>query len=230
MAENFISDFSFEDVTISLRDFLKEGNKIRTRFIADTEWTQNTLYAVEIDTFEIAIKVTYLVNNISNDDVLEFKYFYEDYEYLMRGTVEDIDINFGTITIRVYSIKRVKNRRTYPRFDVSLCCYAIPDVRTKHYYAITNNISRGGISFKTKADIEIGQVIGLNIYLSKDRIISMAIKILRKKALSSSFIYDAEIANINRKSEGYFNELLSVLEQYDDEMYFNYINTLNKSE
>lgn len=230
MAENFLSDFSFEDATLNLGDFLKEGNKIKSRFVTDTEWTQNTIFSVEIDTFDIGIKVAYIVKNISDDDVLEFKYFYDDFEYLLRGTVEEINVNFGTITVRIYSIKRIKNRRTHPRFDVTICCYAIPDIRQKHTYAITNNISKGGISLQTKADMDIGQILGLNLYLSKDRIISMAVKILRKKASNSNFIYDTKIESINRKSESYFNELISILEQYDDELYFKYINSLNKSE
>ncbi|MGE5329844.1 MAG: PilZ domain-containing protein [Deltaproteobacteria bacterium] len=229
MDNNQNSNFSFEEINLNLRDFLKEGNKIKTKFVTHSDWTQNTIFSVETDTFEIGIKVAYIVNNISNDDVLEFKYIFEDFEYLLRGTVEEINLNFGTIVIRIYSIQRIKNRRLHTRFDVSLCCYVIPEAGEKHYYGVTQNISQGGISLQTKAVMEIGHVFGLNIYLSKDRIISFAVKILRKKASGSDFIYDTTIESINRKSEAYFKELCEVLEKFDDELYFKYINSLNKN-
>jgi len=229
MNTNQNSDYSFENVFLNLQDFLREGNKIKTKFVTNTEWIQNTICSVETDTFEIGIKVSYIVNNISNDDVLEFKYFFEEYEYLIRGTVEEINLNFGTIVIRVYSIQRVKNRRIHTRFGVALCCYVIPDAMKKHCYAVTQNISKGGVSLQTKANMDIGHVFALNIYISKDRIISLAVKILRKKASGSDFIYDTNIETINRKSEAYFKELFEVLEKYDDELYYKYINKLNKN-
>ncbi len=229
MTENVIQDTTMETVKIDLREFLKEGNKIRTKFITGSEWITNTITLVEEDTFEMHLKVAYAVNNISKGDAMTFKYTYDKYEYVLSGTVDEINLYENLITINIYNIRQFSNKRKDTRFDVSLCSYIIHDYMQKPTYALIQNISKGGISLETKADLSVGCTFGLNLFLSKDKIISLVGKILRKKTNPSSFIYDAQVDSINRNSIALFEELFSVLEKFDDELLYNYINSLNKT-
>lgn len=229
MTENIIQDTSMETVKIDLREFLKEGNKIRTKFITGSEWIINTITLVEEDTFEMHLKVAYVVNNISKGDAMTFKYTYDKYEYVMNGTVDEINLYENLITINIYNIQQFSNKRKDMRFDVSLCSYIIYDYMQKPTYALIQNISKGGISLETKADLSVGSTFGLNLFLSKDKIISLVGKILRKKTNPSNFIYDAQVDSINRNSIALFEELFSVLEKFDDELLYNYISSLNKT-
>lgn len=223
------NETSFEELNISLNEFLKDGNNIKTKFITDSEWIQNTISNIEEDTFKIKVKISYVMNHIARNDVMEFKYQLDEYEYVLRGTIEEINIDSNTILVRIYNIKRIKNRRKDIRFDVNLCCYILLENAPKPFYSVVNNISRGGISVQAKADMDVGSSVMLNLYLAKDKIISLAVKILRKQAVEQNFIYDASIENIGRKSQELFDELFSVLETFDDDLFFEYINKINKT-
>ena len=217
-----------ENISIDLRDFLKEGNKIRTKFLSGSEWIINTITLVGIDIFEINLKVSYVVNNISKGDAMTFKYSYENLEYVMNGTVDEIDLYENLITISIYSIQQFKNKRKDTRFDVALCSYIIHDYNEKPTYALIQNISKGGISLETKADLNVGSTYGLNMFLSKDKIISLVGKVLRKKSNPHNLIYDTQIISVNRNSLELYEELFSVLEKFDDGLFYDYINSMNK--
>ncbi len=214
--------------SFDLREFLKVGNKIRTRFITGSEWITNILTDVRLDTFEIHLKVNYVVNNISKGDAMAFKYSYDNVEYVMKGTVEDINLYENLVTVYVESIEQHSNRRQEPRFDVSFCGYVLQNGIQKPSYALVKNISRTGVSLECKTDMCQDSVFRLDIFLSKDNIISMSCKILRKSAAQSNYQYDAAIEILGKNSSSLFEKLFSVLQEYDDEALFNYIASLNK--
>ena len=217
-----------ENINIDLREFLKEDNKISTRFITGSEWINNKITFVGSDTFEMHLKVSYVMNNISKGDAMAFKYTYENYEYVMSGTVEEINLYENLITISIYNIQQFTNKRKDARFDISLCGYVVFDYMQKPIYALIQNISRGGISIQTKADLNVGTTCGLNLFLSKDKIVSLVCKVLRKKSNPSNFAYDTQVESINRNSTELYDKLFSILEKYDDELFYNFINLINK--
>lgn len=230
MSENeTIENILVEKINADLREFLKEGNRIRTKFVTGSEWINNTITFVGPDMFEMHLKVSYVMNNISKGDALTFKYGYENLEYVMDGVVEEINLYENLITIRVYNIQKFTNRRKDIRFDVSLCSYVVYDYTQKPTYALIQNLSKGGLSLETKSDLDIGATCGVNIFLSKEKIIFLVCKVLRKKSNENNSVYDTQITSINRKSQDLFDQLLHILGKYDDELFFNYITSLNKS-
>jgi len=62
MQDNELLESLPENISIDLRDFLKEGNKIRTKFLSGSEWIINTITLVGIDTFEINLKVSSIIS------------------------------------------------------------------------------------------------------------------------------------------------------------------------
>ena len=221
--ENFI-----ENVTLALSEFLKEGNKIRTKFSNGSEWITNTILQIYKDTFEMNLKVSYVINNISRGNTMSFKYNYDSFEYVLNGTVDEINLYENIISIHIKSKQKYSNRRKDIRYDVSLCSYVIHNYNEKPIYALLQNISKGGSSFESKADLTVGETIGLNIFVSKDNIISVMGKILRKNATPNNFAYDIQFITFKPESIKLFDELLSVLEKFDDELFYNYIRALNE--
>ncbi len=228
MSETRFQENRVEILNFDLREFLKIGNKISTRFITGSEWVTNILTDVRLDTFEIHLKVNYVVNNISKGDAMAFKYSYDNVEYVLKGTVEDINLYENLVTVYVDSVEHHLNRRQEPRFDVSFCGYVLQSDIQKPVYALVKNISRTGISLECKTDMDEDSVFKLDIFLSRDKIISMKCKALRKSAAQGTYLYDAAIESLDKNSSGIFEKLFSILLEYDDEVLFNYIASLNK--
>ena len=227
--DNFEDQEDFiENVTLELREFLKEGNKIRTKFLTGSEWITNTILQIYKDTFEMNLKVSYVINNIARGNAMTFKYNYESFEYVLNGTVAEISLYENIISIHIHSKQKYNNRRKDIRYDVSLCSYVIHNYNEKPIYALLQNISKGGASFESKADLIVGEPIGLNIFVSKNNIISVMGKILRKNATPNNFAYDINFITFKTESTKLFDKLLAVLEKYDDELFYNYIRALNE--
>jgi len=218
---------SEENTEVELRDFLKVGNKISVRLANGNDWSSNTIINLNKDSFDIPLKVFYVLSKISIGDAMVFNYVIDTYEYVLNGSVEEINLYENVISISIHSVKKYNNKRKDPRFFVALGGYVIKDYNEKPIYSLLKNISRGGVSFESKCDLTLGSVVGLNIFISRDRIISAMLRILRKEAITNTFLYDAKFEGFNKDSKRSFDELLSVLEKYDDELFYNYIKSLN---
>jgi phosphopantetheine adenylyltransferase len=114
------------------------------------------------------------------------------------------------------------------RYVLSLCSYITTSSSEKPIYALIKNISHVGAAFESKANIELGDEVGLKIFLSKDKIITIIIKVLRKRPSQTNFMYDIQFINLTQHSNELFDELMSVLEKYDDDIFYNYIRSLNQ--
>lgn len=216
---------TFAAQNFDLRNILKKGSKIATKFINSSEWINNTITEVGTHSFQIHLKIAYVINNVILGSIMTFKYFYENTEYVINGVVEEIDLYNSLIKINVYSIEEFSNQRNEPRFNISLCAYIMDNTNLqKPQYALIKNISRSGILFETKAILAEQNHYQLNIFLSRQRIISITCKILDKRSMLSINIYHAVIDSINENSIQLFEELISILEQYDEELLYSFLN------
>lgn len=217
-----------ENVQLDLREFLKEGCKICSKSLTGSKWITNIILELNKETFQIKLKISYVINNISKGDAMIFKYNCEGFEYVLNGTIDDISLYDSIISVHIYNIQKHSNKRKDERYNVSLCSYVIQNYNEKPIYALICNISKGGASFESKTDLVVGATVGLNIFVSKDNIISVMGKILRKNATSNSFAYDMEFLSFKPESLKLFEELIEVLEKNDDDLFYNYIKALNE--
>jgi hypothetical protein len=146
-------------------------------------------------------------------DFISVRFSYSENEYVLDGQVTDIDIyNEYSISIFVNNINIYKNRRNHYRYYAKLGANLKVNQSEKGTYSIVTNISLSGIGLISKADINVGSPILLDLFLSSKNIIPIKGSIVRKKALNYGYEYGIAISNISSEIQKKLETLLDRLE------------------
>ncbi|MCX7923358.1 MAG: PilZ domain-containing protein [Clostridia bacterium] len=219
---------------VRLREFLKEGNIIRTKLCENPNWVTNIVYAIDDEFIEIDIGLEkdYIDNIIMIGDTMKCKYTTDNNEYTVIGWVTRINNaqQPQSLTIRVHQIEVFDNKRDSYRYDVYLSAAVKANRRdSKGVFAILTNVSRTGAAFVVSKDVEdmlkinndSGQDkhIFVEVYINTDTLFSFEGVIMRKYSRERGIEYGVKFVDMEIDSEKTLNDLLIELANKDKEFY-----------
>lgn len=194
---------------------LKEGVVVYTKLSSSNIWHQNIVYKVEDDSVSVALITGYLESIIMHGQTMTIKLTEEDVEYLFIGTVTQIQPQFPSyVTIKIKTIKDLKNSRVFPRYDVYVAANIRDDNSDAEHFAIIHDISLTGMAFYSKSDFSVdnGQ-LNLTIYLPNKNILC-AKGIVNRKINNESYIdYGMKYTDMQEETNNSLYSYFSALEE-----------------
>jgi hypothetical protein len=218
---------------IKLRDFLKEGLIIRTKYCDGPNWVTNVVYSINEDFIEVdlGLEKDYIDNLLMVGDTMKCKYTDDEQEYSFIGWITKIKADFPqSITIRVHQIEKFGNKRNSYRYDVYLCS-VIKTSRSdaKGMFTIVTNISQTGVAFVMKEGIEktidvdgkdiANSNLFFEVYVSPENTLFFEGIIVRKSKVEKGIEYGGLITDIDLENEKKLNDLVNELANKDKEFY-----------
>lgn len=197
----------------NLKYTLQSGSTVFTQCFPNDEWLPNVIKKVDENIIEMNLNDYYFRKGLMVGDFISVRFSYSEDEYVLDGQVTDIDIyNEYSITVFVNNINIYKNRRHQYRYYAKLGATLKVDMSEKGTYSIVTNISLSGVGLVSKADINVGSPILLDLFLSSRNIIPIKGSIVRKKALNYGYEYGIAISSIDNGIQEKLKELLDKLE------------------
>lgn len=196
-----------------LKYALQPGSTVFTQCFPNDEWISNNIKKVNGNIIEINLNDYYFRKGLMIGDFISIRFSYDENEYVLDGQVTDIDIyNEYSVTVFANNINVYKNRRRHYRYYAKLGANLKVNSTEKGTYSIVTNISLSGVGLVSKADINVGSPITLDLFLSSKNIIQVNGTIVRKKALNYGYEYGVLIPNIDNEAQERLKQLLDKLE------------------
>lgn len=203
-----------EESKISLdKNLIIPGLLVETKFPHNSKWVTNIVESVNTDIITIPLVQDYFKENSLIEDTIQIEFVDSEHQFKIDGKILNIDvIGTQTISIKVLNFFTYKNKRKSIRHYINLGA----NVKTPfedNLMAIVTNVSKTGVCFVTKWDLEIGTEIKIDILLSLNEIISFKGKIVRMNPVPFGFEHaiefddDPEInKNVNKIIKGIEDE------------------------
>ena len=194
---------------------LKEGTVVSTKLATSNIWHQNIVYKVEDNSVSIALITGYLESIIMPGQTMTIKLTNEDMEYLLFGSISEIQPQFPSlVTIDIHNIRDLKNSRVFPRYDV----YVAANIKTKNsedeHFAIIHDISLTGMAFYSKRDFSTAtEQLNLTIFLPNKHIIAAKGTIIRKVSYDSYIDYGINYTDMQEENNNSLYAFFSTLEE-----------------
>lgn len=197
----------------NLKYALQIGSTVFTQCFPNDEWVPNTIKNVDENVIEMNLNDYYFRKGLMVGDFISVRFSYSENEYILDGQVIDIDIyNEYSVTVFVNNINIYKNRRHHYRYYAKLGANLKIDSSEKGTYSIVTNISFSGVGIISKANINVGASVLLDLFLSSKNIIPIKGSIVRKKALNYGYEYGIAISEIEGEIQERLKDLLDKLE------------------
>lgn len=197
----------------NLKYVLQPGGIIFTQCFSNDEWLPNVIKSIHENIIEMNLNDYYFRQGVMVGDFISIRFSYSENEYVLDGQVTDIDIyNEYSITVFVNNINIYKNRRHQYRYYAKLGANLRVSSSEKGTYSIVTNISLSGVGIISKANINVGSPVLLDLFLSSKNIIPVKGSIMRKKALNYGYEYGIVVSGIDIGIQEKLKELLDKLE------------------
>ena len=197
----------------NLKYILQSGYTVYTRCFIDDEWLPNTIKETTDNLIKINLNDYYFKKGVMVGDFISVRFSYEESEYILEGEISDIDIyDTYTISIFINNVNIYINRRTYFRFYAKLGASLKTNISEKGTYSIIVNLSLSGLALISKANINVGSNVFIDLFLSSKNLVPISGSVIRKKALNYGYEYGILIADISDTSEVKLKNLIEKLE------------------
>lgn len=178
------------------------GLLIKTKFPHNGEWITNIIESVNNDIISVPLVESYFKKNSLIEDDIMIEFFDNEHQYNIDGRILKIDITGSqTMSIQVLNFSTYRNKRKSVRHYINMGA-SIKTPIEDNLMAIVTNVSKTGICFVTKWELDLGTEITLNILLSLNEIITFKGKVVRMEPVSFGFEHAIELEEnleINKK-------------------------------
>jgi hypothetical protein len=209
---------------------LKEDMVINTRLSSSNIWIPNVVYKVENHTVTVGLLSEYLENIIMLGQNMTLKVSSSKTEFLFEGEIVGINPDFPSyVTIKIRDIKKLKNIRTEPRYDVYLGSVVKPATSGEECFAIVHNISLMGMAFYSRDDYKIGdQIFEFSICLSDSKTVKAIGKVTRVSLKEHFSDYGFQFTETNEKNNMLISDLFNSIEDEKDKLREEYLSCVKK--
>ncbi|NLP15208.1 MAG: PilZ domain-containing protein [Clostridium sp.] len=199
---------------------LKEDMIISTRLSSSNIWIQNIVYKVENHMVTIGLLSEYLENIIMLGQNMTLKVSNPKTEFLFEGEIVKITPDFPScVTLKIRDIKKLKNIRTFPRYDVYLGAVIKPSDSDEEYFAIVHNISLVGMAFYSRDDFKIGdQSFEFSVYLPDSKTVKATGKVTRVSLKEHFSDYGFQYTQTNGESNTLLPDFFNSIEDEKDKL------------
>ncbi len=168
---------------------------------------------MEVDESTVTVKLTkeFALMNFLVGDPVVFGYESGEDIYIYGSIIEEIDVSKNIVKLKIDKVDIEANRRKAERYPVSL--YADIKLREsgKKYLATIKDISYYGMLVYTKAELEIGELLDVAIYMEKSMVFFNT-NIIRKNIGPSFYEYGLGIIYTDTNSLNLMKEYLKRLQ------------------
>jgi hypothetical protein len=209
---------------------LKEDMVIGTRLASSNIWLQNIVYKVENHMITTGLLTEYLENIIMLGQNMTLKVSNPKTEFLFDGEIVKINPDFPShVTLKIRDIKKLKNIRTYPRYDVYLGATIKPFDSDEEYFAIVHNISLVGMAFYSRDDLKMGdQKYEISVYLSDSKVVKATGKVTRVSLKEHFSDYGFQYFELNEESKILLSEHFDSIEDEKDKLHEEFLTCVKK--
>jgi len=210
---------------LNIESFLKNGDIIRTKKYGFEKWNTNIVFEVKDDVLvlDAGINEEYF-KHIKMGDEMECKVTKNDFEYTIKGCVNEVSTNpIQVMTLRVEGIRKYNNLRKDLRHFVYLFALIKKDKNDSNpTFAVVTDISKGGVAvlISNKQDLDdnfMNDSAYFEVSLEDQRVIKFEGQIRRKKQTDKGLEYGIQIKEIDEANKAILNEYVDELQNTDEE-------------
>lgn len=209
---------------------LKEDMVVNTRLSSSNIWIPNVVYKVENHMVTIGLLNEYLENIIMMGQNMTLKVSNPKTEFLFEGEIVEISPDFPSyVTLKIRDIKKLKNIRTFPRYDVYLGAVVKPVDSSEDSFAIVHNLSLVGMAFYSREDYKIGdQGYEFSIYLSDCKTVKAIGKITRVSIKDHFSDYGFQFTEMNEENNILISNIFNSIEDEKDKIREEFLSCVKK--
>lgn len=196
-----------------VKDILKEHSNVYIRHLSLDEQFKCTLKSIEDNTLVIHSKKR--LNDVSLCDPIICKVQNNSDVFIISGEVIQL-ISPDSVGIEIKTVEKSGNKRRHPRFEVSLNAVISKKETLYSEYATVSNISMSGICLNSNVGLIMDKVYIVNLFLSKNDLVSFEGKIVREKVEFGEinihkYEYGIEITLIDGLNKKKFQDYIETL-------------------
>ncbi len=121
-----------------------------------------------------------------------------EYYYINAEILSVNSINPPDLTVKATSISNRKNMRRSRRFYVNLVSRIEAPDPAGCVFAVTKNISPGGVKINSKKDLSVKDPVDISINIDTKQKLAFRGKVVRKSTMADFFEYGIEIMEISK--------------------------------
>ena len=211
---------------IEINNILSAGSIIRTKH-PNTEWISNVVYRIYDNYIQIELTQDYINNLMLVGDKISLKFFGPETEFLLDGTIENIDIDKSRlITINVNKVNMFQNIRSYRRYDTYIIS-RITVNRKDQLFCIVTTVSSSGISVLSKLDFPLSSDAFVEVFVDSDNILRFEGEIVRKSVTENGYEFGIKFSNLDEENSSIVNNIISELKDKDNTLIKKYLSSVN---
>jgi len=226
MTDRFVA-YNIESIPKDEKErIFRRGTVISIKHPSIFEPVLNVIQKVDSNNIYFKLSKSFLKNNVLKGDTMSCQIFNDKYEYVLEGTIIDIDIhNPKYVQFGINEIKRYMNNRSVKRYLVSIQASISLEQTNKSIYSIIKNISIDGVNAVFREVINKNALVNITIsaFINKEETLQFKARVVRSINRSCYTEYGFRIIEIDESNKNLLNRLIYCLEKNESSFVEEYL-------
>lgn len=200
-------------------DHMKRGTVISVNHPRIFEPVLTVIQKMEGNNMYFKVPVEFLKSNVFKGDSVTCQILKDEYEYVLKGMISDIDINYPNyVQMCVDKTERFRNKRETRRYMVNFLANVIPPDHSQGIYAVIKNIGLSGVGAVFKEDIILNSTVKMKVLAQVGKKECLEFGAVVTRAIPKGFYneYGLKITELDEKNKDLLDKIIYQLCENED--------------